>query len=190
MINFNTVFYGQWTKDSIHWYYSSGLWKPENSGAAVFFGWDNKLELTLPFSTGPMEKPVLNLSWHFRLSRLLSGELSFEDALRIPYMPAHTLGISLELPWKTKAKKLSGSFIISGHFERRRFADTGHMIELDSRFLLNVIYNQEVNNNLNVFGRINNVLNAHYVSFADYPMPGIAMTLGLRLQFEVKKVKK
>ena len=101
-------------------------------------------------------------------------------------MPMHTAAASLELPWKTADKKLPGSFIISGRFESSRYADTRNITKLDHIFLLNINYNQKVNKNLGLFGKIDNLLNANYVSFADYPMPGISFTMGLRAEFEKK----
>jgi len=173
----DSTLYGQWIIDSIHWTNSAGTWKPENSGKAVFAGWDNKLKLTLPFNPGFFNKPILGFSWVFQLSRLLSGELSYNDSKRIPYMPMHVIGASLELPWE------KGSFLVSGHFESSRYAETQNIIKLDPYFLLNVIYNQKLNDYIGVFGKINNLLNYSYVSFADYPMPGISFTLGMNAVF-------
>ena len=92
-------------------------------------------------------------------------------------MPMHVIGASLELPWK------SGSLLISGHFESSRFPETGNIIRLDPFFLLNIIYNQKLNKSFSFFGKINNVLNTSYVSFADYPMPGISITIGINMIF-------
>jgi vitamin B12 transporter len=178
-INFSSTVYGAWIRDSIHWSNLSGTWRPENSGTAAFSGWDNRLELSIPFSPGPLEKPLLVLSWLFQPSWLLSGDLSFSDALRIPYMPMHTFMLSLEIPWKTAAKKLPGSLSVSGRYESIRFADTRNINELDPSFLLNATYNQRVSQNFSLFGKINNALNTGYVSFADYPMPGISFCFGL-----------
>lgn len=181
---FNSTVYGQWTQNSIHWNNASGSWRPENSGTATLFGWDNNLKWTLPFSVGPVEKPSLGLSWLYQLSWLLSGDLSYSDSKRIPYMPMHTLEASLELPWKTKNKNLPGSVNISGRFESLRYADTGNIMELDPCFILNINYNQKLNKNLSLYAKINNALNASYVSFADYPMPGINITLGINMIFD------
>jgi vitamin B12 transporter len=174
----NSTVYGEYAENSIHWNNGSGSWRPENSGTAAFFGWDNKLKWVLPFSAGPFDKPIIGLSWLFQLSWLLSGDLSRGDNRRIPYMPVHTLGASLELPWKT------GSLLFSGRFESTRYADTGNIVELAPAFILNIIYNQKLNKNLGLFARINNALNTGYVSFADYPMPGISLTLGMNMIFE------
>jgi vitamin B12 transporter len=184
LLYLDSTIYGQWMENSIHWSNASGTWRPENYGAGAFAGWDNWLKWTLPFSPGILEKPVLSLSWLFQLSWLLSGDLSFADNIRIPYMPMHTLGASLELPWISVNEKLPGSLVLSCHFESSRYTNTGNTVKLDPCFLLNITYNQRLNENLGLFGKINNALNTQYVSYADYPMPGISVTLGVNLIFE------
>jgi vitamin B12 transporter len=169
--------YGQRINNSIHWNNASGTWRPENYGSAAFIGWDNRLRWDLPFAPGPFESPTVSFFWIYQLSWLLSGGLSFSDNIRIPYMPMHSLGASLELPWS------SGSLTFSGRFESKRYTSTSNIIALDPFFLLNIVYNQNVNENLSFFGRINNVLNTHYFSFADYPMPGLSITLGVNMGF-------
>jgi outer membrane cobalamin receptor len=40
---------------------------------------------------------------------------------------------------------------------------------------------------LTAFGVVRNALNSSYESFNGYPMPGITVTLGLRVKFEKEK---
>jgi vitamin B12 transporter len=183
-LNINSTLYGQWTENSIHWSNESGIWRPENYGSAVLFGWDNRVDYTIPVSVGPLTKPVLSFSWLFQMSWLLSGDLTFSDDKRIPYMPVHTLGVSLELPWKTVKSELPGSFAIIGRFESVRYTNTANSRELEPCFLLSITYNQKVNKNIGVFGKLNNVLNTAYFSYADYPMPGISLILGINMVFK------
>jgi vitamin B12 transporter len=180
--------YWEWTKDSIHWNNASGDWRPENISRGAFLGWDNRLKLTLPFSPGPLEKPAVSLFWQFQLSWLLNDTNTFADAIRIPYMPMHVVTLALELPWKT-GKGLPGSVVVSGRFESSRFADTANLIVLDPSVILDLTYNQWVHKNLVVFGTLNNALNTQYVSFNEYPMPGISLTLGMRVHLEPNREK-
>ena len=184
VLSLNSTVYGEWTRDSIHWSNMSGKWRPENYGKAVFLGLDNKADVTLPFSFWIFEKPVFNLSWIFQMSWLLTGELTFKDNKRIPYMPVHTLGASLEIPWKTAKNKLPGSLVVSGRLEGARFVNSANTIKLDPVFLANIVYNQKVHRNIGIFGKISNALNTSYVSYADYPMPGINITVGLNMNFK------
>jgi vitamin B12 transporter len=179
LLNLSSSLYWEWTRDSIHWSNASGVWRPENISQGAFLGWDNRLKLTLPFSPGPLERPLLSVFWQFQLSWLLGNGLGFGDNVRIPYMPPHIFTASLELPWK--AGGLPGSFTVSGRFESSRYADTGNDITLDPHFILDLVFNQKVNKNAAIFGTVRNALNARYVSFADYPMPGLTFTTGLRI---------
>jgi vitamin B12 transporter len=171
--------YGQWTRDSIHWYSSTGSWRPENVGEAAFFGLDSKARYTIPLSRGPFEKIGLSLSYHYMLSYLLSYGYTWDSDKRIPYMPAHTVGASVDIPWKT------GSLLISGHFESTRYADSVNLTEMDPYFLLNFTVNQEIGANLTAFGVVRNALNTSYESMSGNPIPGITVTLGVKADFEI-----
>jgi vitamin B12 transporter len=184
LFKLNSSLYGEWTKDSIHWNNASGAWRPENISRGAFLGWDNRLDLTLPFSPGFLEKPVVSLSWQFLLSWLLGDTTGFADKLRIPYMPQHILGFSAVFPWRTGSPGREASLSVSGRYEGFRFADTGNLIRLDPYFLLNMTVNAGINKNITAFGSFGNILNTQYVSFAGYPMPGITFTLGLRMNYE------
>jgi vitamin B12 transporter len=175
-----TTFYAQWTSDSIHWSAGPGsIWQPQNVGEAAFFGSENRVTVTVPFT-----EIGLSLSYQFLLGYLLSYGYTWESDKRIPYMPLHTLGFALDIPWALGKSEYAGSMTISGHYETARFADTANQTRLDPYFLLNININQVVNKNIVVFLAVNNVLNTLYQSFYSYPMPGLTVTLGMRMNYE------
>jgi len=181
-INLENVFFTQWLKDSIHWYPGAGgIWRPENVGEAMFFGLDNKLRFEIPVNLGAIKKIIPSVSYQYLLSYLLCFGYGFADNKRIPYSPAHTIGGSLEVPWG------SGSVIISGHYESLRYDDRANLTQLKPHFLLNANVNQKIGKNFTVFGVLRNILNESYQSFNDYPMPGITLTLGIKLSFDIKE---
>jgi vitamin B12 transporter len=185
-LNFDSTLYGEWTKDSIHWNNTSGTWRPENISDGVFLGLDSRLKLSFPdFPLLPafLEKPMFSFFWQLQPSWLLSNNTTFSDKIRIPYMPMHVLGLSLEFPWKAGARKLPGSLTVSGRFESARYADTANLVELDPCFLLNITVNQELNRRLGAFIVARNILNTSYESFAGYPMPGLTLTAGVKLRY-------
>jgi vitamin B12 transporter len=186
-LRFNSSLYWEWTKDSIHWNNASGSWRPENISQGAFLGWDNRLDIRLPDAPGFLSKPALSLWWLFQVSWLLDGA-GFAANTRIPYMPEHTLGLSLDIPWHTGSSRREGSLIISGRYESFRFADPGNLIRLAPYVLLDLTANQRIGANMSAFGSLRNILNTSYVSFADYPMPGLTFTLGLRINVEVPPV--
>jgi vitamin B12 transporter len=174
-----TTVFAQQTEDSIHWYNSTGTWRPENVGQAVFYGADTRLGATFPLSKGPFAEIGLSLSYQYLLSFLLSYGYDYASNKRIPYMPAHTLGASVSLPWK------SGSLSLSAHYESARYADTANITELAPYCLLTVNASQKINGNVTVFAVARNALNQSYESFDDYPMPGMSVTIGLRVNVAV-----
>ncbi|MCL2805011.1 MAG: TonB-dependent receptor [Treponema sp.] len=173
----NTLF-AQWLLNSIHWFSNSGVWRPENAGEAVFFGIDSKVNLTIPVSTGFINKITVSLSYQYLLSYLLCYGYTFASNKRIPYNPEHTINGSLEIFWKT------GSLSISARYESLRYHDTANITALKPLFLLNAGVNQNIGKNITIFGSLRNILNTSYESFYDYPMPGITLSLGMRLELK------
>ncbi|MCL2068132.1 MAG: TonB-dependent receptor [Treponema sp.] len=174
-----SVVFTQWIKDSIHWFSKSGgIWRPENVGEAVFFGLDSRLGLEIPVDIGPVEKIMPSISYQYLLTFLLSYGYTFASEKRIPYSPEHTIGASLDFIWA------SGSFTISAHYESLRYHDTANLTALRPLFLLNAAINQKIGKNFSTFGTLRNILNESYESFYDYPMPGITLTLGMRINID------
>jgi vitamin B12 transporter len=170
------TFYGSYIRNSIHWRSVNRVWKPVNVGEAAFFGLDTKIRGELPVSMGPVKKLILSLSYQYLLSYILTESLTFSSNIRMPYMPMHTLGASLEIPWST------GSLLISGHYEGLRYTETLNIRRLDPHFVLNLNLNQRLHKNLSAFAVLRNVLNQSYTSMLDYPMPGLTITLGARME--------
>jgi vitamin B12 transporter len=179
IISLDSTFFTQYTNDSIHWAPGAGgVWRPSNVGAAVFFGLDAKVSVAIPLPKGPFTRIIPSLTYQGMLSYLLSYGYDFASKKRIPYMPAHTLGFSIDLPWKT------GALLMSGYFASERYANTANTTVLAPHLLLNVNVNQKIGDTFTAFGEIRNLLNSSYESFDDYPMPGITLTVGIRMQFE------
>jgi outer membrane cobalamin receptor len=182
LFNMNAAVYGQYTTDSIHWVKSAGgSWSPENIGTAWFIGFDVRPGLMVPLKRGGFTALRLGVSYQYQLSWLLGGKLSFADGYRIPYMPTHIIGGSIDLSWKT------GSLLVSAHYESTRYADTMNEMPLDPYCVMHATFNQELGRYFTAFASLRNILNAHYESFAGYYMPGISLTLGVRFSWNKDK---
>jgi vitamin B12 transporter len=108
----------------------------------------------------------------------LSYGYTWADGQRIPYQPMHTAGASLDIFWG------SGSFLISGHYESVRYTSRTNLVELDPYFLLTANINQNIGKYFTVFTIVRNLLNQSYESHYSYPMPGLTITLGVRMNLE------
>jgi vitamin B12 transporter len=178
----DSTVYAEWTNESIPWASTSGTWRPENVGEAVFFGWDTRTRFEIPLSLGPVKKIIPSFTYRYLQSYLLSYGYTWDSDQRIPYMPVHTIGASLEIPWDIASGP--GSLVVSGHYESLRYADTSNLMELDPYFSFTVNINQRLTKNLAAFLIVRNAFNASYQSFYGYPMPGITVTLGIKTAFE------
>jgi vitamin B12 transporter len=165
--------FAQWYDNSIHWYNG----KPRNVGGAFYYGADTAARFTFPFAKGPFEAINFSLSYQFMMSYLLAYDYTFESDKRIPYMPVHRPGARIELAWKT------GSAAIAGTYEAERVAED-YTTVLKPWFYTTLNLNQKIGKQFSVFAVMRNVLDQRYESFKGYPMPGITLTLGMRMQFE------
>ena len=180
-LRLENVLFAQLIKNSIHWFPGADAWRPENVGEAAFFGLSSSIRFEVPVSMGPVERIAPALSYQYLRSYLLSFGHIFSSNMRIPYNPEHTVGVSLDFLWGT------GSFVVSGHFESLRYTDRANRTWLEPYFLLNAAYSQRIGRNFTVFGSLRNILNRSYELFAGYPMPGITLTVGLRMNVEVNR---
>jgi vitamin B12 transporter len=179
----NAAIYGQFTKDSIHWIPRAGndSWTPENVGEAWFVGGDLRPKLTLPLNRAGLTALVLGASYQYQLSWLLTGSLSFADAYRVPYMPNHIIGGSVDLSWGKGG--FAGSVLVSAHYESTRYADTMNTMVLEPYFLMHATVNQGLGDHFTAFASFRNIFNAHYESFASYYMPGVSLAVGVRAKW-------
>jgi vitamin B12 transporter len=169
----NSTWYAQWTEDSIHWIKSAGgRWSPENIGTAQFIGFDVRPTLRIPVGRHGITSIKLGVTYQYQVSWLLSGSLTYEDGYRIPYMPTHIAGGSVDLVWNT------GSVLLTAHYETTRYADTMNEMPMDPHLTMNATVNQDIGNHVTAFASLRNIANSHYESFSGYYMPGISLTLG------------
>jgi outer membrane cobalamin receptor len=179
----SSAVYGQYTRDSIHWIPRAGAssWTPDNVGEAWFIGADLRPKLTLRLDRAGFTTLVLGASYQYQLSWLMTGNLGFADAYRIPYMPNHILGGSVDLSWGREG--FAGSLLFTAHYESTRYGNTTNTMVLDPYVLLHATITQGLGKHFTAFAALRNILNAHYESFASYDMPGTSLALGVRAKW-------
>jgi vitamin B12 transporter len=183
-LTINGSVFGEWTYNSINWVRYGDIWSPENVGTRTFIGADTKLRGFIPVNRGAFSKISLTASFQYLLSYLLTDDLNFEANLRVPYMPAYIIGGSIDIPWNAGSPTAEGSVFISGHYEGLRYADTTNLLPMRPYFRLNITLNQKIGPFWNAFCVVRNILNAHYESFYEHPMPGITLALGARFSYD------
>jgi vitamin B12 transporter len=185
--NVSATAYGQKNTNAIHWVKYGSRWLPENTGFSEFYGGDIRPALTLipkqPF-LGFIKRLKLGLNYQIQYSWLMTDGLNYDDAVRIPYMPTHIAGGSVDAEWN------SGSFIVSAHWESLRYADIQNIMPLDAYCLVNATLNQDIGKHLTLSAGLRNALNWLYTSFAEYPMPGLSFTLAAHVKWDGIGVKR
>jgi len=180
MFLFSSAVFFQYTTDSIHWVKSQGgRWSPENVSSAFFTGIDFRPVFTLELNKWKLTSIKININYQFQYSWLLNDNLDFENTFRIPYMPLHIIGGSVNLAWET------GSVAVSAHFQSTRYADTTNKLVLDPYCIVHATLNQSIGKNITFFSSLRNILDARYESFASYHMPGISLVCGVRGKFNI-----
>jgi vitamin B12 transporter len=180
-----STFFFEWTKDSIHWSEGEGnVFRPSNIGEAVYLGMDSKIAFDLPSPVKFLDKVKLSFSYQYLLSRLLSYGYGWESGKQIPYMPEHSAGFSVDLPWNGKNNKASGSILFSGRWQNFRYADTANLTKLEQPFLLDLTVNQKIGEYSTVFVAARNLFNKPYESYNEYYLPGLTVTIGIRMNIE------
>jgi vitamin B12 transporter len=172
------AFFGQWTDGMILWSGDSGTRRPRNSGDAASFGMDAETRFAIPTAPGPFTRVDLSLSYRLLLSYFLGNGYTFDSDKRLPLMPVHIFGFTVDVPWKT------GSFLVSGHFEGDRYTAEENTIRLAPFFLLTLSASQRINEHFTAFMTLRNVFNMPNETFQNVPMPGLTITLGLKINFE------
>ena len=182
LFTLESAVYGQYTRDSIHWVKSAGgRWSPENVGVAWFTGFDVRPKLTFAVNKLGVRTLKIGASYQLQYSWLLSRGGGFAESFRIPYMPTHIIGGSLDLSWA------SGSLLVSAHYESTRYADTLNEMAIAPYCVVNATVNQNAGKAVAFFLSLRNILNAHYESFASYYMPGFSFTVGVRSSWTIEK---
>jgi vitamin B12 transporter len=180
--SFVSTLFWQYTTDSIHWIKSQGgRWSPENVGTACFTGADFRPVFTTTLDKWNLTYLKIGLNYQFQFSWLMNGDFDFGNSFRIPYMPSHIIGGSVDLAWKT------GSLSVSARFESTRYANTANDLVLDPHCIVHATLNQKAGKYLVFFASLRNILNSQYESFASYYMPGISFVCGVRSRFDIKK---
>ncbi|MCL2608599.1 MAG: TonB-dependent receptor [Treponema sp.] len=178
IFSFSAGVFGHYALDLIRWTTSGGRrWRPENIGTAYFAGADFRPALTLNLGdSGP--SLTLRGSYQFLYSLLFPDGSG--DSFRVPYSPEHVIGANLDLNWPAT------SLLFSLQYRSQNYADPRNRLIVDPSVIANVTFNQNLGGNTVFFASLRNIFNASYESFSAYPMPGITVTVGLRVNIEVK----
>lgn len=166
---FSVTAHGTYQSQAILWQPQGGQWRPENIGKALIYGADT----TLKQSWG--RAFTLDSRYSLLLTNLLTDGLTWADQRRMPYRPMHTLGLGGQWRWAT------GSLGLRGHFESLRYTSTLNLYSLPGFTTVDVTLEQNLGLGITLVSSLTNALNQGYSTLEGYPLPGAALTVGVKV---------
>ncbi|MFZ5799833.1 MAG: TonB-dependent receptor plug domain-containing protein [Candidatus Omnitrophota bacterium] len=160
------VYYRSDFKDLINWSEESGVWTPKNVNSALIHGVEFKNKIAL------MAELELDLNYTLLIAKDKETHkyLIYQPKDKVDFVLAHhnLMGMRLEL---------------NGEFTSRRYHDAQNNTVVKSFYVLNFDVSKKFNEMLTGYVSIDNLLNYKYQVIKDYPMPGFAITGGMKLEF-------
>ena len=96
----------------------------------------------------------------------------------LTYQPKHKASLSLN--YKGKAGLNAG---LEGQFVDRSFDNAVNSRYVKRYYVVGLRVSQEINDEINIFIKIDNLLNKKYQIRRGYPLPGLSVTSGIKLKF-------
>lgn len=168
IVPFNICIFTNYYKNKIQWNLSSG--QPENLSSAFYLGVDFSAKKTLfGFLT-------LNLNVEYLYNQLLDSSNKLTYKKRIMWTPDFTAAFSASFAFDFLNWNLEANYV------GKRYTSNLNLYSMDPYVLLNTSLEFLKIQNCTPYLRVDNILNTDYEAAENYPMPGISLTIGTRLE--------
>lgn len=167
-VPFSLTVFSNYYKNKIQWISSGGKWTPENTASAFYLGTD------FSFEANPLWFLSIKGNYEYLFNALLQEGIT--QYKRIMYTPEHVANLSLLFDFDTIF------FETSGHFVSKRYISNLNISYLEPYFLWNAVLEYKPVSYLNFYVKGENLLNQHYEETENYPMPGISLEIGFKLE--------
>jgi outer membrane cobalamin receptor len=145
---------------------TDNIYRPQNISSAIIQGVEQKFKI----------EPFDNLDVDMGYTYLRAKDDKTHKYLT--YQPKYKVNFSINY------KGFSGFKIgLKGEFVDRRFDNATNTIYVKRYYVLGVKLSKDISKRLNLFLKIDNLLNKKYQSRRNYPMPGFSITTGMKLDF-------
>ncbi|MFH1776427.1 MAG: TonB-dependent receptor [Candidatus Omnitrophota bacterium] len=153
--------------DLINWQQDTdGLFRPNNIDAAEINGIEQRWNVQL--------FDELHIDFNYTYLRAKDKKIG----KHIIYQPKHKAGTSL---------KYTGLFGMNmglkWQFQDRRFHNASNTVYIKRHHVFTLNMDKNIKDNINIFFNLDNLLNRKYQSVRDYPLPGFALTGGMKIEF-------
>ena len=167
IVPFSLCIFANYYKNKIQWNLSTG--QPENLSSAFYLGVDFSAKKTL------FDFLTLKLNVEYLYNQLLdsSNELTYKK--RIMWTPDFTAAFSAIFTFTAFNWNIEASYV------GKRYTSNLNLYYMDPYVLLNSSLEVKKIKWCTPYLRADNILNTDYEAAEDYPMPGISLTIGAKL---------
>jgi len=168
ILPFSLCFFTNYYSNKIQWNLSSG--QPENLSSAFYFGIDFSLEKTF------FDFISLKAKAEYLYNKLLDSSNQLTYGKRIMWTPDLTASLYLKFAFSIF------NWSIDASYTGKRYTDNQNLYEMDPYLILNSSLEYTKIKWIIPYLHAENLLNSDYEAAENYPMPGISLTLGIKIQ--------
>ncbi len=168
--DFSASVFVRYVLDAILWQPGSdSVWRTENYGKAFYPGIETNARMEI--AAGFFAEAGYTFLYSFSLT-----DYSFSDDIRMPWIPTHTIDLTL-------GYKADGfTCTLTGMYRSEKFTDTANTKTIPETFVLNGAVRYEVGKNLALSVAVDNIFNSSYEVLPGYPMPGLTIRSGMEIK--------
>ncbi|MCR5187556.1 MAG: TonB-dependent receptor [Treponema sp.] len=165
-------FFTNYYESKILWTQVNNVWTTANLASAFYFGINLDFNLNLF-----QDHLIIKGNGEYLYTALLDKANPYTYGKRIMWTPDLTASLSISLNFQPVL------FTLQANYTGLRYCSNMNITYLKPYTLVNAIFELKNLNHLKPYIRVDNLLNTQYESIEGYPMPGISLTIGLKMTF-------
>lgn len=175
----SVCFFSNYYKNKIQWANTNGIWGPQNIASAFYFGVDANFEKSFL-----QDRISIRGNGEYLYTRLLDKSNKTYYGNKIMWTPDFTAAVTTNFKLPATEKFPATQLAIETTYMGKRYVSNANISFLEPYLLINLSGEMEFKikkAELKPYFRFDNLLNTSYQSVENYPMPGISLTLGIKL---------
>ena len=178
---FSVCVFSNYYENKIKWSYVSETWTPQNVASAFYLGIDFNFEKSFW-----QERIILKGNCEYLYTKLLNKGSS-EYGNKIMWTPDFVGGLTVQCNFPKTERFPKTSLCVDANYTGKRYVSNLNISYLKPYTIVNLAVQSTFNKATWEFVpylRLDNLLNTSYESIENYPMPGISVSVGCKIESE------